>query len=214
MIDALAIIAYGIGTTVSVTVLSFLIGAVLAVPIAALRRAQTPWISTIGTVIVEGVRSVPTLVWLFVIFYAVGADLVPLDTFQASVIGFSIISAVYLAEVFRGALDAVPVGQWEASNALGMSRTPVMVRVVLPQAVLLTIPPSATYAIGLLKDTAAASIIGATDITFYANQTARTLGDPLVPFLVAAALYLLLSIPVAVAARGSAHWIEKKLRTA
>lgn len=214
MIDALNVIALGVGTTVAITVLSFLCGAVLALPLVALRRARIGALRAVGTGIVELVRSVPTLVWLFVIYYAVGSDLVSLDTFQAALIGFSIISAVYLAEVFRAALDAVSPGQWEASSALGMSPLPVMTKVILPQAVLLTIPPAATYAIGLLKDTAAASIIGATDITFYANQTSRLSGDPIVPFLVAAVVYLLLSVPIAAAARGSSMWIEKKLTTA
>lgn len=214
MIDALLVISRGIGTTVAITGLSFLFGALLALPITSLRRSTNPVARAAGTGIVEGVRSVPSLVWLFIIFYSVGSDLVPLDTFQASIVGFTIISSVYLAEVYRGALDAVPAGQWEAANALGLGQVPMMIRVILPQAVLLTIPPSATFAIGLLKDSAAASIIGAVDITFLANQTARTSGDPLIPFLAAAAFYLLLSIPIAVAARGSANWIERKLRTA
>ena len=85
-------------------------------------------------------------------------------------------------------------------------------RVVLPQAVLLVIAPAATYAIALLKDSAVASIIGATDVTFLAFQETRQSQQGLLIFVVAAVIYLLLSIPIAAVARLSGGWIERRLR--
>lgn len=164
--------------------------------------------------IVEGVRSVPPIVWLFVIYYIVGTDIIRLNTFQAAIIGFALISAAYISEIYRSAIEAVPIGQWEAANALGLRSGPIYTRVILPQATLLTIPPSATYLIGLLKDSAVASVIGAADITFLSFQTARTTGQGLTVFLAAAAIYLVLSVPIAALARGSAQVIERKLAMA
>lgn len=212
MSGVLSTVAGGIATTVGITLLSFVFGAILALPIVALRTSRSAIARAVGTVIVEGVRSVPPLVWLFLLYYGISNDLVELTTFQAAVGGFSVIAAVYLAETYRAAVQAIPRGQFEAAAALSLDRIPTLLRVTIPQAVLLAIPPAAGYAISLLKDTSAASIIGATDITFLANESARSTGDQLTPFLIATVLYLVLSIPIAALARAATTWIERRIK--
>lgn len=212
--EVLQVLSAGIGTTLAITVGAFALGAVLAVPLLMLRRSAFRPAQWLAIALVETIRSVPPIVWLFVIYYIVGVEIVQLDTFQAAILGFAIISAAYISEIYRAAIEAVPQGQWEAAEALGLKSLPIYARVVLPQAVLLTIPPASTFLIGLLKDSAVASVIGAADITFLALQTARTTGEGLTVFLAAAALYLLLSVPIAAVARGSAGLIERKLALA
>ncbi|MCC4908899.1 amino acid ABC transporter permease [Microbacterium sp. cx-59] len=211
MIEILGGLSRGIGTTVAITLLSFALGSILAIPLVALRRSPKRVLRWTGAAAIEVIRSIPPIVWLMFIFLGVGSDLVRLDTFQAAVAGFSIISAAYIAEIYRSAIDAVPAGQWEAAKALSLRTLPTYVRVILPQAVLLMIPASATYLIGLFKDSAIASVIGAQDITFFAFQSARITGEGLTVFLLAAAMYLVLSIPVAIIARASGAWVERKL---
>lgn len=214
MMEILSILAGGIGTTIWITALSFALGAVLAVPLVLLRRSSSRMLRWGAVAIVEFIRSIPPIVWLFIIYYVIGAEILRLETVDAAVLGFGIISAAYLSEVYRAALAAVPTGQWEAAKALGLAPIKSYLKVIMPQALILVVPPAATYMIGLLKDTAVASVIGSTDITFLAFQTSRLTGQGLTVFLIAAALYLLLSVPIAVLARVSGQWVERKLAVA
>jgi len=212
--EVLQVVSAGIGTTLLITIGGFALGAIFAVPLLMLRRSAYRPVQWIAVAIVEVIRSVPPIVWLFVIYYIIGVDVIRLDTFQAAILGFGIISAAYISEIYRAAIEAVPRGQWEAADALGLERYSLYRRVILPQSLLLTIPPAATFFIGLLKDSAVASVIGAADVTFLSLQTARNSGEGLTVFIVAAAIYLVLSVPIAAIARGSAAFIERKLAIA
>lgn len=211
MWELLELLARGVWTTVVVTGLSFLSGAVLAIPLVIVRRSSTPWLRVPALVLVEVTRAVPPLVWLFIIYYGIGSGAVKLDTVQASVIGLGLISAAYLTEIYRAGLDNLPKGQWEASTALGLPRLASVWSVILPQAVITIIPPAATFAIGLLKDSAVASVIGAQDITFYANQQTQVDLNGLGNFAVAGLLYIALSVPVAVVGRVVDRRLTRKL---
>lgn len=211
MWDLIVYLAAGLGTTVQITVLSFVVGAVLAVPLVALRRHPSPALRLPALGVIEVVRAVPPIVWLFIIYYGIGAGAVLLSTLQAAVIGLGLITAAYLAEIYRAGLDAVPAGHREAVRALSIPQLAAFRRVILPQAVVIIIPPAATFAIGLLKDTAVASVIGAVDITFLANQRTQTDLNGLGNFAVAALLYIVLSLPVAVAARGADRALTRRM---
>ncbi|MGY2002607.1 amino acid ABC transporter permease [Blastococcus sp. SYSU DS1024] len=200
--DVLQAVLLGVPVTLLVTVLAFALGAVLAVPLAAARRSRVAPVRWLGRAIIDVVRGIPPVVWLFLIFFGLGRDLIRLEPIEAGIIGLGIISAGYLAEIYRGGLSAVHRGQWEAASALGMGRTDLMVRVVTPQAFRVSLPAVTTYAISLLKDSTIVSAIGVTEILFRATQTARSMGSGLTPFFVAAAIYILLSAPLAWLSRG------------
>jgi len=214
MWDLLLRFGQGIGTTVTITGLSFLVGAVLAVPLVLLRRSAQPLLRVPAVVFVEAVRAVPPLVWLFIVYYGIGSGALRLDTMQASVIGLGLIAAAYLTEIYRAGLGGLPAGQWEAVHALGMPRFAAARTVILPQAIVTIIPPAATYAIGLLKDSAVASVIGAKDITFLASKQTQIDLNGLGNFAVAGLLYILLSIPVAAIARTVDHRLHRRLARA
>jgi polar amino acid transport system permease protein len=211
MIEILQTLLKGVGTTISITLVSFLIGAALAIPLVLMRRSNNRVLHYIALVFVEVVRAIPPIVWLFLIYYGISIGRFKFSTYSAAVIGFGIIAAAFLSEVYRAALKSVPTGQWEAAGALALRQRTIYRQVVLPQAVLLAVPPAATYAIGLLKDSAIASVIGANDVTFYAFQEARTTNQGLTIFIVSGAIYLLLSVPVAAVARLGGAWLERKL---
>lgn len=211
MTDILVALLGGVVTTLQITVGAFVLGAALGIPLALLRRSEHRVPRVVGATVIEVIRSVPPVVWLFLTYYGISIGMIRFDTLSAAVVGLGIVSAAYLAEIYRAALAAVPPGQTEGADALGLRRTTTLVRVLAPQALTLTVPPAATYAIGLLKDSALASIIGATDITFFAYQQSRMSNDGLVIFLLAAALYLILSLPIAVAARAGGSWLERRL---
>lgn len=204
-------LAEGVPQTVAITLASFVVAAVVGLPLAMLRRS-TIWVVRLpAVVIVEVFRAVPPIVWLFIIYYALGSGAIKLTTFQAAVTGLGLIYAAHLSEVYRAGLDAVPAGQWEAISALALPRVASYVRVVLPQAFVVVIPPMASFAIALLKDSAIASVIGANDITFHAVQLTQQDLNGLGNFAIAGLFYIILSIPFAAVARGADRMLSQRL---
>lgn len=211
MSHILNVLAAGISQTVEITSSAFLVGAVLGLPLAIMRRSGIWLLQIPAVVVVEVVRAIPPIVWLFIAYYAVGSGSIKLSTFQAATIGLGLIAAAHLSEIYRAGLNSVPAGQWEAVRALSLPTRPAYARVILPQTLVVVIPPMATFAIGLLKDSATASVIGATDIAFRAVQQTQQDLNGLGNFAVAGALYILLSIPVAAVARGTDKVLARRL---
>ncbi|NKX55422.1 amino acid ABC transporter permease [Arthrobacter mobilis] len=198
---------YGIPVTVGVTACSFLIGMVLAAFLALGVRSRHSALGALSRATIDVLRGIPPVVFLFIIFFGIGNQLLRMNPFTAAVIGLGLISAGHLAEIYRGGLSAVHKGQYEASSALGLTGADTMGRIIAPQAFRVALPGMTTYAISLIKDSSIVSTIGVAEIMFIANQSARSGADGLTPFLIAAAIYILLGTPLAWAARS----VEAKL---
>lgn len=203
MLSFLPILVQGIGTTLLVTALAFVFGAIWAVPLTAARMSRVKVLSFVATAYIEVFRGVPPLVWLFVIFYGIPRSFLQLTTLQAATIGLGLVAGAYIAEIYRSSIRSVRKGQWEAASALGLRGRITFLKVVLPQAVIVCIPSAITYLIGLLKDSSVASVIGTQDITTLAYAEARRSFEGMEVFLMAALLYILLSIPIAMVARAT-----------
>lgn len=201
--DAVDAILPGIRWTLVVTAVSLAIGLVLGAVLAAGLRSTRGPIRIGAKAVVDIIRGVPPIVWLFIIFFGIGNRVPDLPPLSAACAGLGVISAAYLAEIYRGGLLSVAHGQTEAAHALGMSGTDTMVRIVGPQAFRVALPGVTTYALALLKDSSIASTIGVTEILFFANDEAKVPGAGMVPFLLAALLYLLLGAPLA--------WVSRQL---
>ncbi|GAA1210587.1 amino acid ABC transporter permease [Prauserella alba] len=204
------VIGTGLVVTILMTVVSFCAGSVLAVPVALMRTSRVWLVRAPATAFIDIVRGIPTLVWLLIIFYGLGS-VVSLDPLPAALIGLTLISSAYLAENFRAGIENVHVGQKEAAAALGLSTAHQFWRVVAPQAVNIAMPPSASYAVALLKDTAIAAIIGVTDIIFFAQQEVARGAPAVTAFLVAGAFYLIVSVPLSYFSRFVDHKIRQKV---
>ncbi|KAF5290999.1 hypothetical protein FQR65_LT20532 [Abscondita terminalis] len=189
--------------TLLVTALAFGIGLVGGFPIMLGLRSRIVWVRLVLRLFVDIVRGVPPIVWLFLIYFGVQLGTVRLDSLTASVVGLGVISSVYLAEMYRGGFQTLPVGQAEAAAALGLSRPHSFVFVLTPQAFRRVLPSVTTFLLSLVKDSSIASTIGVTDMVFMANQFARQNPDTagIVPFVLAAVVYLIVSVPVALLAR-------------
>ena len=207
----LSVLSGGIQQTLEITISAFLLGAVLGLPLAMMRRSGVWLLQLPAVAVVEILRAVPPIVWLFIVYYAIGSGSIKLSTYQAATVGLGLMASAHLSEIYRAGLNSVPTGQWEAVRALGLPKVPSYARVILPQAFIVVIPPMATFAIGLLKDSATASVIGATDIAFRAVQQTQQDLNGLGNFAVAGLLYILLSIPVAAVSRGVDKALSRKL---
>lgn len=199
--EMLNAILLGLPLTVLVTILALMIGSVVALPIVAGLRSRNRAVWLLSRGLVDLLRGIPPVVWLFILYYGISIGVVRLSSLQAGVLGLGIVASAYLAEIFRGAISSVNKGQWEASSALGFHRSAVWSRVIGPQAGRAAIPAYTTFAIGLLKDSSIASTIGVSEIVFMSNQYARQSGDGIMVFFVAAAVYIVLSVPLGLLSR-------------
>lgn len=187
----------GLPWTLGVTLLSLLAGMILGIPLMMGRISKMGWLRLLCGSVITFVRSIPPIVWLFVIFFGLGSGYVRIEPFPAAVIGLGLISSAYMAEIYRGALLSIHTGQWEGAAALGLSRSRVWVEVIFPQLIRVALPAAATFAIGLLKDSAIASTIGVREMTFLANQQAMASYSGLEVFTIVALIYIVISLPIA-----------------
>jgi len=135
--------------TLLVTVVGSAIAAVLGLIIAVLRRSAPRSVALVLTFFVNFVRMTPIVVQLLFVYYAFSS----VDPLTLGIIIFGIHYATYMAEVYRAGIDAVPVGQWEATTALSMSRARTWWAVIIPQALRSTVPSLGNYVIAMFKDT-------------------------------------------------------------
>jgi len=191
----------GLLVTVQLVAISFVLGVLLAIPIALARLSQNPILRGVSYAYVYFFRGTPLLAQLFLIYYGAGqfrsafeaAGLWQFfrDAYFCSVLAFSLNTAAYEAEIFRGAIRAVPRGQWEAARSLGLHWWPTWRRVVLPQAAIVALRPMGNDLILLIKASAVASIVTVFDLM---GETRRAFSRSydLSIYLYAAILYLML----------------------
>jgi len=205
-------IGSGLTITIVLTVVSYVVGSVVAIPLALARSSHVRVLRWPAIAIIDICRGIPPLVWLLLIYYGI-SPIIALEPLPAALIGLSLISAAYLAENFRAGIDNVHRGQREAAMALGLTPGNQFWRVVAPQAINIALPPSASYAVGLLKDSAKASIIGVADVIFMA-QLEVSRGTPAVlVFSIAALLYLMVGVPLSYFSRHVDRVIRTKMVT-
>ncbi len=182
----------GIQFTVPLAILSFILGLLLAFLAAITRLFGPPPLVALVRFYIWLIRGTPLLVQLFVIFYGLPSVGFVLDPLPAALIGFSLNVGAYNAEVIRGAIEAIPKGQWDAAYSLSMTRAQALRRTVLPQAARVAVPPLANSFIALVKDTSLAAVITVPEIFQAAQRIASVTYEPLILYTEAALIYLVL----------------------
>lgn len=150
--------------TIPLTIISFIIGLVIALGVALARLSSNVVLSNIARFYISIIRGTPLLVQLFIVFYALPEFGVKIDPFPAAVIAFSLNVGGYAAEIIRSAIQSVPKGQWEAAETIGYNYAGALRRIILPQATRVAVPPLSNTLISLVKDTSLASTILVTEL--------------------------------------------------
>ena len=188
--------------TVKVAIASLLFALVFGLVVALLRLSRWRLIRIPTTAYVEFFRGTPALVQLFVIYFGfpdIGYQPSPL---QAAIVGLGLNGSAYISEIYRAGIESIHRGQMEAALSLGMTPARAMRYIVLPQAMRTMLPPITTFAIVLLKDTAIVWTIGVLEIMALARQLVTATLQANVVYLMAGAIYLCMTIPMArIAAR-------------
>jgi len=185
--------------TIPLTLASFAFGLLLALVVALLRLSPNKVLSGVARFYVSVIRGTPLLVQLFVIFYGLPSLGVKLEPWPSAIIAFSLNVGGYAAEIIRAAILSVPKGQWEAGHTIGMSGTQTLLRIILPQAARVSVPPLSNTFISLVKDTSLASLILVTELFRNAQQIAAFSQEFMVLYLEAALVYWVVCLALSTA---------------
>lgn len=183
----------GLLTTVPLTLISFVLGMVVAFIVAMMRLSKIKMLSLIAQFYVWVIRGTPLLVQLFVIFYGLPRVGIVFSPFVSAVIGLVISEGAYNSEIIRAALQSIPKGQWEASHALGLKKIQTLAFVIVPQAALIAVPSLGNMFISLLKDTSLTAILTVREIFQIGQQIVAMTFEPLWLYLEVAVVYLIFS---------------------
>ncbi|MDD9138464.1 amino acid ABC transporter permease [Fructobacillus sp. CRL 2054] len=151
-------------------------------------------------------RGTPLLLQLIFIYYGLAMVGVPFTRFESAAFAFIINYGAYLAEIFRGGLQSIPQGQFDAAKVLGFSKSQTFFKIILPQVIKIVVPAFGNEVVNLVKDTSLIYVIGLGDI-LRAGQIAASRDVTLVPYLIVGVLYLLMTAIVTIILRRS----EKRL---
>lgn len=208
LVETYPMLLLGLTTTLKLGLVSIVLGLIFGL-LLAMTRLYAPVVArVISKVYINVFRSIPLLVLLIVIFYALPFVGISLSPFTAAATALIIVSSAYTAEIFRSGIEAIPKGQFEASQALGLNFGQMMKDVILPQATRIVIPPLTNNSINVIKDTALASVVAMPDLLKQATQAQAIAANP-TPLIAAAGIYLLVLLPLVLAV---SH-LEKRFST-
>lgn len=205
LVESLPMMLRGLGLTIMLGGVSILLGLVGGLLLALLRLYSFAPVQALARIYIDIMRSIPLLVLLVLIYYALPFVGIRLSSFASATSALSLVSCAYSAEIFRSGIEAIPRGQFEASASQGMSFFSTMRDVILPQAVRIVMPPMTSNCISVLKDTALASVVAMPDLLKQATQAQALAANP-TPLVGAAVLYLLLLLPLV----QMVSWVERR----
>ncbi|NHC60163.1 amino acid ABC transporter permease [Paenalcaligenes suwonensis] len=193
--------------TIWLSLIAFIGGGVLGLVVALGRVSERRWMSQSMRVFIEFFRGTPLLLQLFLVFFGLPVLGLEIGVWYAAAIALILNSAAFLAEIWRGCIQAVPQGQSEAAEALGLSYSQKMRDVVLPQALKIAIPPTVGYLVQIIKATSLTAIIGFTELTRAGQIVNNATFQPMIVFGLVALIYFILCWPLSL----YASRLERKL---
>jgi polar amino acid transport system substrate-binding protein len=200
------LLLYGAGMTVFLSVISMAVAMLLGLVVAMCRMYGFPPLRWAALTYVEFFRGVPLLLLLIFLYFGLPSLGIQMPAVMAAILGFGINYAAYEAEIYRSAISAVPVGQWEAGRALGMTESTTFQRIIFPQAFRTALGPMTNDFVAMFKDTSLVSVIAVHELTKQYNILARSSLKFVELGILTAALYLAMSVPLGYLSR----YLEKK----
>ncbi|MGI4855554.1 MAG: amino acid ABC transporter permease [Janthinobacterium lividum] len=196
IVDYTPILLEGAVMTLIITFGALIISTPLGFFWAMLRRSHYRPVSVAAASVINVVRGLPMIVLLFYIYFVFPEIGIKLSSLQASIIGLGFGYSTYVAEVFRSGIESVDNGQMEAAQSIGMSRFKAMIRVVLPQAFRVALPPYSSTLVMMLKDSAIASTIAVAEMTREGQLIAASTFQNTTVYTMVAVFYLMMSLPM------------------
>lgn len=195
--------------SISLAVVAFFLGLILAVLTALARLSQSKALRGIARAYVSVIRGTPLLVQLFIIFFGLPSIGITIDPFPSAVIGFSLSVGAYGSEIVRAAILSISKGQWEAAYSLGMSYRLALQRVILPQAARVSVPPLSNSFISLVKDTSLAAVILVPEMFRKAQEITASTYEPLLVYSEVALIYWLICLVLSIMQDRIEHRLDR-----
>jgi polar amino acid transport system permease protein len=191
--------------TLLISGLGIALGLVIGALVCAAALSRMGWLRRLAALWVSFLRGVPLLVQLLLCYYLLPVIGVNVPAMVAAVGTVGVCSSAYVSEVWRGAITALPRGQAEAASAIGMGPRDIWTRIILPQAVRMSLPSLVNEMILLVKASSLVSIVGILEVTRASQAQAATTFRPLEVYLAAACIYLVINLCLAALGRYFEH---------
>ncbi|QRG08326.1 amino acid ABC transporter permease [Xanthobacter dioxanivorans] len=196
--------------TVLLSLAAFVGGGVVGLCVLYARIARRAWLRRAAALYIELFQGTPLLMQLFLIFF--GLPLLGLDvsSWAAAAVSLTLWTSAFLAEIWRGCVESIPKGQWEASSSLAMTFPEQLRHVILPQSLRIAVPPTVGFSVQVVKGTALTSIIGFVELSKAATIITNATFEPFTVYGFAALIYFALCWPLS----KSSQILERKLNVA
>ncbi|MCG9649223.1 amino acid ABC transporter permease [Vibrio brasiliensis] len=196
----------GLLVTIKISALSLAFTLLIGLTTAALKLSDS-WVGRgLANIYIEVIRNTPLLVQIYLLYFIFG-PVIGLDRFATAVLALSLFQGAYTAEVFRGGLNSIPKGQFEAAKSLGLSRFFTFYDVILPQLLQRTLPPLTNEVVSLIKNSSIVSVMAIFDLTTEGRNIVSETAMPFEIWFTVAAIYLTLTLMLS----GLSAWMEHKL---
>lgn len=196
VLQSLPVLMRGLLVTVELWIPSILIGLLVGFLLSLARLSTSAWLRVPSLVYIELFRDTPVLIQLIWFFYAfpivIGVQLSP---FAAALLGLALNTSAYSAEIFRGGIQSIAQGQWEGARALGMRRSKILRRIILPQVFKRMLPAFTNRAIEVAKMSSLASVLSVHDLMYQGRLLSSTYYRPLEILTTVAFIYFILIYP-------------------
>jgi polar amino acid transport system permease protein len=186
--------------TIGLSLIAFIGGAIGGLLVALGRTGENGFARASATVFTQIFQGTPLLLQLFLIFFGAPVLGIDVNPWVAAGIALVLNTSAFLGEIWRGSIQAIPRGQWEAAQALGLHYVARMRDVVLPQAFKIALPPTVGYMVQVIKGTSLAAIIGFTEVTRAGQIVNNATFQPLIVFSLVAGIYFALCWPLSLLA--------------
>jgi len=199
-IEKLIFILSGLPTTLSISILSFLLGFIIGLPLAFIRTYASRPLQIIVDLYEKVLRGIPEIVTMLFLYFGVGLVLgfSPFrNPFLAATVALGLRSGAHQSQIFRGAIRGVGGEQMVAAISLGLSKLQAIIYVIIPQTFIIAAPGLGSEYALLVKDSAYAFILGVLEIMKMTDIIRRTTYDVVFPYLTAAFIYIMLTFPIA-----------------
>ncbi|RQP23398.1 amino acid ABC transporter permease [Piscinibacter terrae] len=192
----LAYLGQSIGWTIALSLLAFGLGGLGGFALMLARISDRRWLRLLATLYIELVQGIPLLILLFIIYFGLSVYGLSLPAIVAAGIGMLFYVSAYLADIWRGCVQAMPRQQWEAAECLALSRWQTLRLVVIPQAARLSLPPTVGFLVQIIKMTSLASVIGFVELTRAGQIVNNSIFQPFLVFGLVGLFYFVLCYPL------------------
>lgn len=184
----------GVWNTIALAGVILTLGAIWGVIVCLIRLYAPKPFRILAIIYIDVFRAIPILVLLVLVYFALPFVGIRLSSFTAAALALSLVFSSFTAEVFRAGIQAIPKGQLEAAEALGLPFRVTIWKVILPQALRIAIPPHTSNSVAIAKDTSLASVVAMPDLLKQATDAQALTANP-TPLIVAAIMYLIVLLP-------------------